>query len=798
MNIPLTIPVSRGGVMVVRQRPSSLRQLFLVGVIAGGAVVFSYSGGLALQLAASTGAAQSQDLKALAKQSLSQLDGTLGVPGLREPVEVVRDRWGVPHIYARNVDDLFFAQGYVMAQDRLWQLEMWRRQREGRLAELLGPDVVERDRQTRLLMYRGPFDEREWTSYHPEGKRIFTAYANGLNAYIAQSAGNLPVEFKLTGIKPTPWTPETLLLRAASLGDGNSELQLARLVARVGVKEANRQRMPDPWDELVVPEGLELSIISEDVGLRGAGRGMPRPEIAAPYRSLIGRDLFALMPEDVAPDPGSNNWVIAGANTVTGKPIVANDPHREVTNPSLRYIVHLNAPGWNAIGAGEPPFVGVAIGHNDRLAWGLTITGTDQQDVFVEEVNPANANEVRYNGAWEPLKIVREDIPVKGQAARSIELKFSRHGPIFYEDPKHHRAYALRSVMNEPGTAPYLAGLRLAQARDCKEFLDAALYWKTPTENLICGDVDGNITFQASALTPNRKGWSGRLPVPGTGKYEWDGFRTDLPRLINPAQGYIATANNNVNIPGYAPVMFKSLNNVQFERIKRVEHVIKSLLSTRKATIDDSKQLQHDSYSLRGALEQELFRGWTSGRADVEKARAAVADWDAMLRRDSAPAAIYLTWREAVDPKALEYQRAREERQPLVEAGLIKAVEQLAKAQGADPLAWRYGRMHTRDFPHPFVPLFDLPTVERSGGNGAVAADGASYREILDVADWDRSVVTNVPGQSGQPESPFYGNLLPLWDKGEYFPLVYSRSRVDRDAAHKLTLRPSAATSSQQ
>ncbi len=739
------------------------------------------------------------ELKTLARQSLAALDATLNVPGLRDPVEVVRDRWGVPHIYARNVDDLFFAQGYVMGQDRLWQMEMWRRQREGRLSEILGAQTAERDRQARLLMYRGPFDDKEWTSYHPEGKRIFTAFANGLNAYIAQAGDKLPVEFKLTGIAPTPWTAETVLLRTTSLGDASSELQLARLVARVGAREANRQRMPDPWEELVIPEGLDVTTIAEAAIPPGGGGGarMPRPQIVAPYQRLFATGNGGVIPEDAAPDPGSNNWVVSGSKTVTGKPIVANDPHREVTNPSLRYIVHLNAPGWNVIGAGEPPFVGVHIGHNDRLAWGLTITGTDQHDVYIEEVNPANANEVRYNGAWEPLRIVREQIPVKGETPRAIELKFSRHGPIFFEDATQHRAYALRSVMNEPGTAPYLGGLRLAQARDCKEFLEAALYWKTPTENLICGDVDGNISLQASALTPNRKGWSGRLPVPGTGKYEWNGFRTDLPRLLNPPQGYIATANHNVNMPGVAPVMFKTLNNVMFERVKRVEHVLNSLLAEKKATIEDSKQLQHDYLTLRGALEQDLFKGWTAQSPDVEKARALVASWDAMLTKESTAAAIYLAWRAGVDATAVDYGRPKEDRLPLVEAGLVKAIAQLTKEQGSNWNEWRYGRMHTRDFPHPFVPAFDLPTVERGGGNGAVGADGATYREIMDVADWDRSVVTNVPGQSGQPESKFYGNLLPLWDRGEYFPLVYTRGRVDGEAAHKMTLRP-ATTSSQQ
>ena len=337
----------------------------------------------------------SADLKALAKQSLSQIEGSLQIAGLKEPVEVTRDRWGVPHIEARNIDDLFFAQGYVIAQDRLWQLEMWRRQREGRLSEVLGPRAFERDRQTRLLMYRGAFDDTEWTSYHPEGKRIFTAFANGVNAYIAQHADNLPVEFKLTGITPQPWKPETALLRTTSFGDGSSELQLARLVARVGVKEANRQRMPDPWDELTVPEGLDVASIGEDVtNAARAGGAAPAPPIAEKYRSWFATGARTTSPDDPLPDPGSNNWVVSGSKTATGKPIVSNDPHRDVTNPSLRYIMHLMAPGWNVIGAQEAPFVGIALGHNERIAWGFTITGTDQSDRACGDEATAERNEL--------------------------------------------------------------------------------------------------------------------------------------------------------------------------------------------------------------------------------------------------------------------------------------------------------------------------------------------------------------------------------------------------------------------
>ncbi|HXT68988.1 MAG TPA: penicillin acylase family protein [Vicinamibacterales bacterium] len=749
-------------------------------------------------------AAQTDDrINALARASLSQINGELAVPGLSAQVEVVRDTWGVPHIYARNIDDLFMAQGYVMAQDRLWQMEMWRRQAEGRMAEILGPQAVQRDRIARQLKFRGPFDDREWTSYHPDGKRIFTAYAAGVNAYIRQNANNLPLEFKLTGITPEPWTAETLLLRAGTFGDASAELMLARNVVRLGAEAANKQRAPDPWDDLKLPEGLDLSIIDEAVAIPGGrggggGRGGNQPAIVEPYRSWIGgRGLLPSPPGDEITSPGSNNWVVSGRLSATGKPVVANDPHRTVTNPSLRYISHLVAPGWNVIGASEPPFVGVAVGHNERVAWGLTIAGNDQEDVYVEEVNPANANEVRFRGAWEPIRVVRESIAVKGGAAETVELRFTRHGPIFYEDKARNRAYVLRSALLEPGTAPYIGGLRLAQARDCRQFLDAAMSWKAPTENLICGDVDGNISWQASALTPNRtapktdsmrRSWTGRLPVPGTGAYEWEGFRQDLPRELNPARGFVATANNQVQPKDYQPpMMFKSSTNVPFDRITRL---LQMVTPDKKYTIEDHRRMQGDTLHLRAVSEIPLFKGWTSANAEVERARALIAQWDGRLDRTSAAAAVYTTWRGLSSAQERDAARSAADRKAQHEASLTRAIADMKTAQGQDWAAWRWGRMHTRAFPHPLLSAFDLPTVERPGGAGSVAADGASYREVLDVADWDRSIVTNVPGQSGQPGSPFYGSLLKLWADDTYFPLAFSRARVDAAKAHTLTLKP--------
>jgi penicillin G amidase len=752
----------------------------------------------ALLLAVSlvTVAWQPVQLVDLSQRALGRMDGEVTVPGLRGDVRVLRDRWGIPHIYAASADDLFFAQGYVAAQDRLWQMEIWRRTGEGRLAEILGPQAVGRDRVARLLKYRGPMDQTELASYHPEGRRLLTAFMNGVNAFISTHADNLPVEFLLTGVKPQPWTLETLTLRQVTFGDATSELQLARSVAALGAEEANRRRNPDPWDALQVPAGLDVSAITEEVvaATRAETGRLPVPEILPTYRSLAARaiDQRSSMTERATADPeavfepGSNNWVVSGSMSTTGKPVVANDPHREVTLPSLRYIFHLIAPGWNVIGASEPPFVGIAVGHNDRVAWGLTIVGTDQHDVYVEEINPADANQVRWRGGWEPLRIVREQIAVKGQAPQSVELKFSRHGPIFYEDRARHRAYALRSALLEPGTGAYLAGLRLSQARDCRQFLDSAMYWKSPSENLICGDVDGNISWQASALTPTRKGWVGRLPVPGGGDFEWQGFRQDLPREINPDRGFIATANHNIQPKGYAPpIMFKNAD-VRFERITRL---LQLLTPGRKYSLEDHQRMQHDAFSLRAAADLPRFKGWTASDPDVERGRAMLANWDGVYQRDSAAAGLYETWRQVTGRRATDDTASTTDGQASPEDSLSQAVTRLRGSQGRDWSAWRWGRMHTRTFPHPFVRAFDLPTVERAGGAGTVAADGATYREILDVSNWDNSLGSNVPGQSGQPGSPYYGNLLPLWTDNKYFPLAFSKAAVDGNAEHRLTLK---------
>ena len=742
-------------------------------------------------------------IEELADRSLAQIEGELEVPGLGAPVEVIRDEWGVPHIYAANDDDLFFAQGYVMAQDRLWQMEMWRRWHEGRLAEIFGPEALPYDRRTRLMMFRGPWDETEWTSYHPDAQRLFTAHAAGVNAYIEQHRDTLAVEFQLTGIVPTPWTAETIVLRWAALavpsvrGHAINEIQLALNVARYGVEEANRRAAPDPWDELTVPDGLDVSIITQDIldAMRAgdgdpfvAGR-LPALEVVEAYRTLMpGVQTTQVAPGEIAVE-GSNNWVMSGDRSPTGVPILANDPHRRIEMPALRYFVHLVAPGWNVIGGGEPPFAGVDVGNNEGMAWGFTFAGTDMVDVYVEEMHPEDPNLVRWQDGWEPLRIVEEEIPVKGQAPEPIVLKFSRHGPVFYEDLEHRRAYAVRSVVQEPGTAAYKGSFQLAQAESCTDFFDRAMHWLVPTHSLICGDVDGNIALQVTGLTPDRDGWNGRLPVPGTGAYEWRGFRTDLPREFNPERGYIATANNNVHPPGYEgrPVFYHSSRGIETSRIARLHQVLGSdeLLS-----VDDHRRIQHDARSLAAERDIPAFEGWTADDPDAEWARGLIAAWDATLARESTAAALYVRWNAEVDRRVRDPETAAHERQTLIAEGLRAAIARLTRELGPDRTEWRHGRVHTSPLPHMMASAFDLPTVERPGGFGSVNATGANFRRIIDLADLDRSVASNAPGQSAQPGSPYYDNLVDNLGNGEYFPLLFTRGAVEERAAHRLTLRP--------
>jgi penicillin G amidase len=772
----------------------------------------------------------------------------LAVDGLSDRVEILRDKWGIAHIYAKNEADLFFAQGFNVARDRLFQLELWRRQATGTLAEIQGPRALPHDVGARLLRYRGDMGD-ELARYHPRGASIVGAFVKGINAYIETTERHpslLPFEFRALAIKPGRWTPEVVVSRHNGLfRNVNLEIQAARLVEVLGEDKARELLNLHPGRPQITPDpAIDLSAIRENVlTLYRASRTQIRfrPEDVEPaYR---GRPLALLSDDENRLDSsldemqGSNNWVVAGSRTASGLPIMANDPHRTIELPSLRYWVHLNAPGWDVIGGGEPALPGVSIGHNQHGAWGFTIFPIDQEDLYVYEIDPADPTRYCYRDGWESMRSEHSSFAVKGQKAAEIELRFTRHGPVIFEDKARHRAYAVRAAWLEPGSAPYLASLRIDQATSWGEFVEGCKSFRTPSENLVWADRDGHVGWQAVGLSPIRKGWDGLLPVPGDGRFEWDSYvpATDLPSELDPSRGWFASANQDNLPPGYVPrVGFQWSEPFRFRRISEV------LERDGKLDVADMTKLQHDELSLPArALVPLLLRLRPSG----EKAKQAVerlAKWDYVLDGESIPAAIYTAWerklklalweemvpRAARDSFPLRYLSTgltidrltrpddRFGRDPARgrDSFLLKALDlalgDLEKRLGSDMDLWRYGQPALKHvwMPHPLYEAVEpglrdrlmvgpLPrggaahTVNSTSDNDNQST-GASFRIVADTADWDRSVGTNSPGQSGDPASPHYQDLFAPWAEGRYFPVAYTRPKVESVTEGKTLLLP--------
>lgn len=769
--------------------------------------------------AADAGEETPDSLLRKAKAVLAPLDGSLHAGGLQETVEVLRDRWGVPHIYAKNQHDLFFAQGFVAAQDRLFQLDLWRRIASGETAEVTGREGLTRDRFARLIRYRGD-RSAEWQSYSPDARQIVTAFTQGINACIDHLGNRLPIEFQILGIRPKKWRPEDCVGRASVLAvTMNLEQEVARaeLVAAVGPQAARKLMPTQPPVDCAAAEGLDLSGITDDVlaGCKAASSGIQ----------------FAL-------DRGSsNNWAIAGALSASGKPMLAGDPHRAITLPSLRYVVHLNAPGWNVIGAGEPALPGVAIGHNERIAWAFTVVTTDQADLVVEETHPQDPRQYRAGDAWRPMEVVREKAQVRGGEPVELELCFTRNGPVIHEDRARHRAYALRWVGSEPGTAAYLASLAVDRVESWPQFRQAAARWKTPALNLMYADVDGNIGWIAAGLTPIREGWHGLLPVPGaSGKYRWSGFlgMEHYPQQFNPPENFLVTANHNILPPGYPHEI-----SYEFAAPYRYLRLVERLREKTRFDLDDFERMQYDDVSIPARKLAKLLGRTGTPEPELAPCYQLVAGFDGHMGRTSAAAALCGCWLPKVaeayfGPKAPKHLIPRlydrngpaamfdalesptedsfgpdpiAKRNALIRSSFAEAVREVKQRLGDDPGGWQWGKIQTVTLRHPLARLgavyaqaFNrgpLPKgSERFSPDQSYCKErfevqaGATYRQVLDLNDWDRGRATSAPGQSGQPGSPYYDNLIASWHQGEYFPLAFSRAKVEEVAAHRLLLTP--------
>ena len=782
---------------------------------------------------------------------------TLQLPGLRAPVEIVTDRWGINHIYAETEADLFFAQGYAAARDRLFQFEVWRRQATGTVAEILGRRELERDIGTRLHRFRGDMTT-ELNHYHDRGDQIIPAFVRGINAYIDQTVERpdlLPIEFRLLGITPQHWTPEVVISRHQGLvGNVGSEIGNARAVALLGqaaVKELNYY-YGDP--DLTIDPAIDVSLLRDDIlnlyrAHRRALRFQPEDVVAA-YRGdrATFELLAAALPSEIDMTLedyeaiGSNNWVVAGSRTLTGFPMMANDPHRAQGAPSLRYWVHLVAPGWNVIGGGEPVLPGVSIGHNEHGTWGLTVFGQDNEDLYVYDTNPANPNQYRYLGRWENMTLIEDSVPVKGEAPVEVELKYTRHGPVLYEDTANHTAYAVRAAWLDYGSAPYLASLRMDQARTWVEFREACSYSRIPSENMVWADRDKNIGYQAVGVSPIRPNHSGLVPVPGDGRYEWDGYLPikALPNVLNPDKGFFGTANNYLVPDGYP--YWEALHYTWGDQMRaaRVEEV---LAVGRHMTVADMMRLQHDELTVAGRNIVPLLREVEIDDPQVARLRDQLLGWDHVLDKDSVAAAVYATFerrlrdnvRDAVVPeearavvrgintkRMIDWLVAPDGRfgdapvagrDAILAASLKETLADLHERFGPDLSTWQYGQAQFKHalIRHPMTAAvspdvrrrLDVGPLPRGGYGGTVhntgggdnQTSGASFMIVADTSDWDNSVGLNTPGQSGNPDSSHYRDLFELWARGKYFPIFYSRAKVDSVTESTTLLRPAASTS---
>lgn len=771
----------------------------------------------------------------------------LVIPGLNAPVTILLDRWGIPHIRAGTLMDLFFAQGFNAARDRLWQLDLWRKRGLGLLAADFGPGYLEQDRAARLFLYRGDM-AAEWAAYAPDAQDICSAFVRGINAYIdlvGREPDRLPVEFTDLGTRPAKWQAEDVVrIRShALMRNAISEVTRANVMASAGPEADLLRQNLNPPKAPDLPAGLDIGSIPMAV--------LDTFKLALVPVHFSGDRLAAVL--DQAGDwrkitplgevvretngQGSNNWVIAGSLTETGRPILANDPHRAHAVPSLRYIVHLTCPEFDGIGAGEPVVPGIMAGHNGTIGFGLTLFfGPDEEDVYVYETHPDDPDLYRYQDGWEPMRVVEETAAVKGAPDQVVRLKFTRHGPVVHEDPAARRAYAVRSVWFEPGAAAYFVSISSMRRKNHADFAADMQRWAVPAVNQVYADTAGNIAWIAAGYSPIRPNWDGLLPVPGDGRYEWQGFHSagDLPHALNPDSGFIATANEQ-NVPPDWSLPAAKIGHEWIES-SRASRIAEAFAQTPVHSVATSCALQADIVSIPARRLSALLGPLSSAESLTQAALSLLQGWNGELAPESAAAALSEVWwskhlRPAVfavrvadtavralmglgDVDAILARLEQPEgffssaaaRDALMLRTLSAAYAECVARMGEDPGLWAWGRLHHGYFEHALAGVTGsdarnigpLPM----GGSESTPMNaqyrygdfrvvlGASFRMVLDVGDWDNSRCINAPGQSGDVRSPHYADLAETWSKGAFVPLLYSEAAVDAAAVRRITLRP--------
>lgn len=762
----------------------------------------------------------------------------VGLRHLNAPVELLIDQWGIPHIYAGSVRDAYIAQGFNAARDRMFQIDLWLRRGNGRLAEVFGASCVPQDVARRRLLYRGS-EEDEWAAYPSTTRGAVEAFVAGYNdcvEQVLQGQRALPPEFVRGGYLPATWTPFELVrmrthglyfsveqewARATTLRDLGNDVEALRAI-----------REPEcDIDDLT--DGLILRLPDH---------------VLDEYRLAFSP---ASSPEfgDVGEGNqtgGSNNWVVSGSRTGTGRPVLANDPHRAMTLPSLRYLVHLNAPGLVVAGAGEPGLPGVSIGHNECVAFGLTIWPADQEDLYVYELNPEDPSCYRWGDGWESFRAERDVVEVRNAEPVTADLRFTRHGPVIWCDSELGLAVAVRAAWLEPGGAPYLASLGYQGAATVDEFRSSLEVWSTPPTNHVFADVAGDIGWQTAANVHRRSGWNGSSPVRGDGAFEWQGRvpGDELPGTRNPRAGF-CTTSNEYNVPA----VYGDLFGVDWFSPARHERLVSLLRADHTHTVADALELQDDAVSPRASGLIRQLCSHVRGTLPAELRQ--LAAWDGEYACDRREPLLFEIWvrrhlRPALQRVVLESLRMspvaaeramrnlqRDESvssdlrldellvRRCVELGvaprldgvirdtLHRAAAELSEMRDVSGEVVRnWGDAHVTDLQHPFfsdssgVPESwrRLGPVARPGSADTVGmvahtpdfvqTVGASFRIVMDVGEWDRCRVTNAPGQSGDPESPHYADLLTGLSASEAVPLYWTRAAVESATERRILLVP--------
>ena len=776
------------------------------------------------------------NLIGLSQRALPDYDGTATVDGVTAPVDIVRDEYAIPHIFAQSDADAAYALGYAHAQDRLWQMELFRRVVQGRLSEIFGAPALPADRVIRTLDMYGHSD-RSLDDLSPELRSMLDAYARGVNTYIEASDRPLPPEFQMLWHEPEPWQPAdsvglVKLLAAGLSGNAFSEILRTRLM------------------EVLSDEELETFDPPYDTDSKPAIRDMARL-----YRTLGLERILAAIP-DTGPPGASNNWVVDGTWTKSGKPLLANDPHLGMLAPSIWYAAHTSADGANIIGVTIPGIPSIILGRNDHIAWGFTNTGPDTQDLVIEEVNPDAPSQYRTPQGWQDFTTREETIRVRLGENETLTIRETRNGPVLdaladsVDDvAKDGHVVALRWTALTSEDTTIEAGYRFTKARSVTEFFDATRLHVSPMQSMVVADIDGNIGMIAPARVPLRgeaHSTGGLLPASGaTAADEWQGFipHTGLPQIINPAHGYIATANNKI-IPDDFPYYISSSWDAPY-RANRIEEMIEA---QRDHDVTSFEAILADNKS---KLAEKLTPYFTSVEPETDQmaeAQNLLRNWDGRMERDASQPLIFhaalrrlhtslyadelgelsdsvsrrretfiLNALSGSDPTAAKWCDDRLTPEPehctdVVRKALAAGLNDLNALYGKDMSTWRWGKAHpviNNHLPFGFVPVLrDIFNIERESAGGPYTVNrgqtgsstdrpfanvhAAGYRAIFDFNDLDNSVFIVSTGQSGNPQSPWYDTFAPLWADGKHVPMITERSQIEANAIGTLRLTPGA------